>query len=186
MIAPLIKDHIDAHLLPKNMIKEGYKYSRNDLRLRGEELLADYKCGFYSGTKCKGRMVAVVEEGEEGDENGRATKKIRIDLRQGHTCNKSLNVDLNVVSPVINQIINATAEMRTLISQKSLAVNKTSKEVCNEVHKLIAEKYKGLAYTGLTLNQMESAVFRERGKEYQNWEASIRSAPLVNFKDNTT
>ena len=46
MIAPLIKDHIDAHLLPKNMIEEGYKYSRNDLRLRGKELLADYKCGF--------------------------------------------------------------------------------------------------------------------------------------------
>jgi hypothetical protein len=119
--------------------------------------MVPYTC-FTDGCSC--------EEGEV-DENGRVTKKIRIDIRQGHICNKSLNIDLKVISPVMNQIINATAAMRTLISQNSLAVNKTSKEVCNEVHKLIAEKYKGCAYISLTLNQMEFAVFWERGKEYQ-------------------
>jgi hypothetical protein len=56
MIAPLIKDHIDAHLLPKKMIKEGYKYSRNDLRLRGKELQADYKFGFYSSHLLTARL----------------------------------------------------------------------------------------------------------------------------------
>jgi hypothetical protein len=56
-------------------------------------IVADYKCGFYSGTKCKGRVVATTEEEimerDAGDDE-RVTKKLRIELRQGHTCNKSL------------------------------------------------------------------------------------------------
>ena len=62
MIAPSPKDHVDVILLTKSLIYEGFKYSRNDIRFKGEGLLADYKCGFYSGTKCKGRVVATIEE----------------------------------------------------------------------------------------------------------------------------
>ena len=187
MIAPNPKDHVDVNLLTKSLIYEGFKYSRNDIRFKGEGLLADYKCGFYSGTKCKGRVVATIEEEmmerDAGDDE-RVTKKLRIELRQGHTCNKSLDSDLNVVSPVVNSVIDATVEMRTLISQKSLVdVRKSSKEISQEVYKIVANKYSGLAYTGLSLNQMESQVFRERGKEFQNWEAAIRSPPLVNCSD---
>ena len=187
MIAPNPKDHVDVNLLTKSLIYEGFKYSRNDIRFKGEGLLADYKCGFYSGTKCKGRVVATIEEEmmerDAGDDE-RVTKKLRIELRQGHTCNKSLDSDLNVVSPVVNSVIDATVEMRTLISQKSLVdVRKSSKEISQEVYKIVANKYSGLAYTGLSLNQMESQVFRERGKEFQNWEAAIRFLPLVNCSD---
>ena len=49
MIAPSPKNHVDVNLLTKSLIYEGFKYSRNDIRFKGEGLLADYKCGFYSG-----------------------------------------------------------------------------------------------------------------------------------------
>jgi hypothetical protein len=111
MIAPSPKDHVDVNLLTKILIYEGFKYSRKDIRFKGEGLLADYKCGFYSGTKCKGRVVATIKEDmmerDAGDDE-RVTKKLRMELRQGRTCNKSLDLDLNVVSPEVNSVIDAT------------------------------------------------------------------------------
>ena len=46
-------------------------------------------------------------ERDAGDDE-RVTKKLRMELRQGRTCNKSLDLDLNVVSPEVNSVIDAT------------------------------------------------------------------------------
>ena len=77
------KDHVDANLLKKSLIYEGYRYSRNDLRLRGDELLADYKCGFYSGTNCRGRLRAIVEVEQDDENDGRAIDLVCWDIEKG-------------------------------------------------------------------------------------------------------
>jgi len=174
------KDHVDANLLKKSLIYEGYRYSRNDLRLRGDELLADYKCGFYSGTNCRGRLRAIVEVEQDDENDGRAIKKLKMEIRQGHTFNKSIDDTLNPTTITVDNVIDATLEMKTLVAQKALTeMRKNAKQICNEIQKEVSLKYCGLGYVGLTMNQLEAAVFRERGKEYHNWEAAIRSAPQI-------
>lgn len=143
-------NHPDSSLLSKSFIYESYKYSRNQLRFRGKEkeLVADYKCSYYSGTKCLARLRAIVEDVDGiSDEDCPPSKKVKVEVVQGHTCNKPICMhimDSNLLTRCADKIIDVRAEMTQIASERALnEMQKNVKKLAMEIQHDTQIKFKG-------------------------------------------
>jgi hypothetical protein len=152
----------DEDLFVSPLSYEGYSYCRNDIRLNSKFsylyicflfyiyaesqglVMADYKCSSFRKTKCAARMRAVIEEVEV---DGKTSKRIKVDVRGDHLCQKELQNNGHQQITLINSKFdtnNIVEEIKDLVAKKSIeSYRMTAKEIAVDVYKEMQNKYSG-------------------------------------------
>lgn len=153
--------------LPNKFHWEGHSYTARDKPkpTAKQTISRMYRCSRHQSTKCKGSVVVHCSH---------LTAELQhVHLKCDHSC-EALNVH------EVSEIFDATSLMQERIAiVASAEPTKTAKELAINVRQEFKTRFLGQPTLLLNLNQLESAVYRARKKEFGDWESLIRSYPLM-------
>ena len=82
--------------------------------------------------------------------------------------------------PSIAGIQDVTDEMKACISSRAVQeCTATAAELAGQVRMEFEQQYEGKPVVMLDIEQLQSAIYRSRNKEFSDWESQIRSFPLA-------